>query len=165
MKRLLNHLSSFPSFPNRAFHTLGVQNMFDESTLHLNVQVECLFFLNLESGAHRFWAINEECVCTQSLSCVCLFVTQWTVAHQAPLSMGFSRLLASILYWSELLFPTPQDLPDPGSNPILLHLLHWQVNSLPLAPPGKPIKEECLNSVQKIWGCALDLPLPWWLIL
>ena len=37
-------------------------------------------------------------------------VTPWTVAHQAPLSMGFSRPE----YWSELPFPSPGDLPDPG---------------------------------------------------
>ena len=42
-------------------------------------------------------------------SCVRLFVTLWTVACQAPLSMGFSRQE----YWSELPFPPPGDLPDP----------------------------------------------------
>ena len=44
------------------------------------------------------------------LSHVPLSVTQWTVVHQAPLSMEFSRQE----YWSELQFPTPEDLPDPG---------------------------------------------------
>ena len=44
-----------------------------------------------------------------SLSHVWLFVTPWTVAHQAPLSMGFSRQE----YCSGLLFPSPGDLPDP----------------------------------------------------
>ena len=43
-------------------------------------------------------------------SCVRQFVTLWTVAHQAPLSMGFSRQE----YWSGLLCPPPGDLPDPG---------------------------------------------------
>ena len=51
------------------------------------------------------------------LSRVQLFATQWTVAYQAPLSMGFSRQE----YWSGLLFPSPQDLPNPGSNPGLPH--------------------------------------------
>ena len=37
----------------------------------------------------------------------------WTVAHQAPLSMGFSRQQ----YWSGLPFPSPGDLPDPGIEP------------------------------------------------
>ena len=44
------------------------------------------------------------------LSRVQLFATPWTVAHQAPPSMGFSRQE----YWSELPFPSPGDLPDPG---------------------------------------------------
>ena len=39
-----------------------------------------------------------------------LFETLWTVAHQAPLSMGFLRQE----YWSELPFPSPEDLPNPG---------------------------------------------------
>ena len=41
------------------------------------------------------------------------FVTPWTLAQQAPLSMGFSRQE----YWSGLLFPPPGDLPDPGIEP------------------------------------------------
>ena len=50
------------------------------------------------------------------LSCfsrVRLFVTLWTVAHQAPLSMGFSRQE----YWSGLPCPPPGDIPDPGIEP------------------------------------------------
>ena len=46
-------------------------------------------------------------VCAQSLSCVQLFVTPWTVAYQAPLSMELSRQE----YWSRLPFPTPGNLP------------------------------------------------------
>ena len=46
----------------------------------------------------------------QSLSFVQLFATPWTVAYQAPPSMGFSRQE----YWSALLFPSPGDLPNPG---------------------------------------------------
>ena len=41
------------------------------------------------------------------------FVTPWTVAYQAPLSMGFSRQE----YWSEVPFPSPGDLPNPGIEP------------------------------------------------
>ena len=51
-----------------------------------------------------------------SKSCPTL-VTPWTVAHQAPLSMGFSRQE----YWSGLPFPSPGHLPDPGMEPGLLH--------------------------------------------
>ena len=43
-------------------------------------------------------------------SCVQLFVTPWMVAHQAPLSRGFSRQE----YWSVSLCPPPRNLPDPG---------------------------------------------------
>ena len=49
----------------------------------------------------------------KSLSRVRLFATPWTVAHQAPQSIGFSRHE----YWSELPFPAPGDLPDPGIKP------------------------------------------------
>ena len=47
------------------------------------------------------------------ISYVQLFVTPWTVAHQASLSMGFSRQE----YWSGLPFPSPGDLPNPGTEP------------------------------------------------
>ena len=53
----------------------------------------------------------------KSLSHVRLFVTPWTVAYQAPLSMGFSRQQ----YWSGLPFPSPGDLPNPGIEPCLSH--------------------------------------------
>ena len=47
------------------------------------------------------------------LSRVRLFVIPWTVVHQVPLSVGFSRQE----YWSGLPFPSPGDLPDPGIEP------------------------------------------------
>ena len=53
------------------------------------------------------------CVHAQSLTCVQLFATPWTVAHQAPLSMQFSRQE----YWSGLPFPSERNLPDPGIEP------------------------------------------------
>ena len=55
----------------------------------------------------------------------------WTVAHQAPQSMGFSRQE----YWSRLPFPSPGDLPDPGIKPTSPTL---QADTLTSAPPGKP---------------------------
>ena len=64
-----------------------------------------------------------------------LSATPWTVARQAPLSIGFSRQE----YWSGLPCPLPGDLPDSGLEPASLMSLHWQVGSLPLVPPGKPI--------------------------
>ena len=60
---------------------------------------------------------NTECYAVLShLSCVQLFATLWTVAHQAPLSMGFSRQE----YWSGLPCPPPGDLPDPEIEPMSL---------------------------------------------
>ena len=65
------------------------------------------------------------------LSHVQLFVTPWTVAHQAPLPIGFIRQE----YWSGLPFPSPGDLPNPGIEP--KSLAFWE-DSLPSEPPGKP---------------------------
>ena len=58
-------------------------------------------------------------------------VTPWTVACQAPLSMGFSRQE----YWSGLPFPSPGDLPNPGIEPGSPAL---QADALTAELPGKP---------------------------
>ena len=63
-----------------------------------------------------------------------LFVTLWIVAHQAPLSMGFFSKNTGVDCHTLL----QGILSTQGWNLHLLHLLHWQVGSLPLAPPGKP---------------------------
>ena len=63
------------------------------------------------------------------------------VAHQAPLSMGFSRQE----YWSGLPFPSPGDLPDPGIEPRSPTL---QADALTSEPPGKPISRQ---ETTKIW--------------
>ena len=76
--------------------------------------------------------ILHRVLCAQSLSCVQLFVTPWTVAHQAPLSMDFPRQE----YWSGLPLPFPVDLPDPGIKPGSPAL---QVDSLPSEPPMTPL--------------------------
>ena len=72
-------------------------------------------------------------VCAQSLSHVQLFVTSWAVAHQAPLPMDFSRQE----YWSGLLFPSPEDFPNPGIEPRSPAL---QVDSLLSEPLEKSTK-------------------------
>ena len=66
----------------------------------------------------------------KSLSRVQLLATPWTVAYQAPPSMGFSRQEC----WSGLPFPSPADLPDPGIEPRSPTL---QADALPSKPPGK----------------------------
>ena len=68
----------------------------------------------------------------KSLSCVQLFVTPWTVAYQAPPSMGFSWQE----YWSGLPFPSPGDLPNPGIEP---GSSAFQADTLTSEPPGKPL--------------------------
>ena len=75
------------------------------------------------------WFIPE-CTCMLShFSHVQLFETVWTIACQAPLSMGFSREEC----WSGLLFLPPGNPPDPGIKPAVPAL---QADSLPLSYPG-----------------------------
>ena len=77
--------------------------------------------------------LSSVCVCP--LSCfrhAQLFETIWTIARQAPLSMGFSRQEG----WSGLLSPPPETLPNPVMEPTSLALL---MDSLPTEPPGKPM--------------------------
>ena len=90
----------------------------------------------------------------KSLRCVQLFVTPWTVAYQAPPSMGFSRQDN----WSGLPCPPPGNLPDPGMEP---GSPYWQANSLPSEPPGKPYKECYFDScfVWKSFAVTLKMPL------
>ena len=73
--------------------------------------------------------------CLSHFSCVWLFATLWAVAHQAPLSMGFSRQE----YWSGLPCPPPGDLPDPGVKPASPEVPALQVDSLLLSHGGKPL--------------------------
>ena len=67
------------------------------------------------------------CVRIQLRGHVQLFATPWTVAHQAPWSMEFSRQEC----WSGCHFLLQGIFPTQGSNPHLLHLLHWHVDSVP----------------------------------
>ena len=73
--------------------------------------------------------------------CVCSIIqswsnleTPWTVAHQAPLSMEFSRQE----YWSALPFPTPGDLPNPGIEPAFLSSPEMAGGFFTTVPSGKP---------------------------
>ena len=95
-----------------------------------------------------------ECVCLL-LSHVQLFVTPWTVACQAPLSMEFSRQG----YWNGLPFPSPGDLPDPGMEPMSPALQADSLLSEPLRKPkGPPLR--CYNPNKNISG---DLLVVQWL--
>ena len=68
-------------------------------------------------------------------SCVLLFAIPWTLAHQAPLPMGFSKQE----YWSWLPCPSPGDLPDPEFEPMSPSLAGGFFNT---EPPGKPYPSE-----------------------
>ena len=96
-------------------------------------------------------------------------VIPWTVAQQAPLSMGLPRQE----YWSGLPFPSPGDLPDPEiETRSLRSLLHWQVGSLPLLPPGKLDTKASLqktappapsvSSAEPVRGAAQRWKCPFW---
>ena len=80
----------------------------------------------------------------KSLSHVQLFATPWTVAYQAPPSMGFSRQE----YWSGLPFPSPGDLPDLGMEPRSPAL---EADALTSEPLGKP-----KTSLERMKGQAMD---------
>ena len=77
--------------------------------------------------------MEENMLCCPHFSYVQLFAILWTLAHQAPLSMGFSRQE----YWSGVPCSPPGDLPNPGietGSPTM------QADSLPLSHQGSPCK-------------------------
>ena len=75
------------------------------------------------------------CVCVCALSRAQFFATPWSIAHQASLSVEFSRQE----YCSGLPFPSPGMFPPQRLNPLLLDLLHWQADYLPLHQWEAPI--------------------------
>ena len=79
--------------------------------------------INQDGGTHGHMGLGE---CT--LSCVRLFVSPWTGAHEVPLSVGLPRPE----YWMGCHFLLQKIFLTEGSNPSLSHLLHWQADSLPL---------------------------------
>ena len=84
----------------------------------------------------------EGSVKVKSLSSTRLFATPWTVAYQAPPSMGFSRQE----YWSGLPFPSPGDLPNPG---ITLGSPALEADTLTSEPLGKPQKGSVVASIKE----------------
>ena len=77
--------------------------------------------------------LSHDLICIYVLVCsVWLFVTPWTVAHQAPLSMGFSRQE----FWSRFPVPSPEDLRSPGTESTFLQFLYWGWILHPLSHQG-----------------------------
>ena len=95
------------------------------------------FSVPIQGGVRRWNLVllQRYCCHYSVLSGVRLSATPWTVAHQAPLSMGLFRQE----YWSGLPFPPPGDFPDPGMNLCLLCLLHCRQILYPLNHQGSPI--------------------------
>ena len=81
-------------------------------------------------------------------SYVRLFAILWTVAHQVPLSMGFSRQEC----WSGLPFPTPGIFPNPGIEPESLASLALQADPLPLSHQRSPCFLELRTKVRSGTG-------------
>ena len=82
------------------------------------------------SITHKRWLHLSASFATESCSVASNSATPWTVAHQTPLSMEFSRQE----YWNGLPFPSPRDLPNSGIEPRSPAL---QVDYLPSEPPGE----------------------------
>ena len=89
---------------------------------------------------------------------VWLFATPWTVAHQAPLSMEFSRQE----HWSGLPSPSPGDLPNPGIEPRSPSAPALQADSLPLSHWVAAAKslQSCLTLCNSIDGSPPGSPIP-----
>ena len=83
-------------------------------------------------------------------------VTPWTVAHQAPLSMEFSRQE----YWSGLSCPPPGDLPNPGIEPVSLMFPAFADGLfILLVPPGKPYPVFSNDSIHPHFPCPNPIRL------
>ena len=139
----------FPSLGKKCCQQLaGTHESVTEDELHLSSLRKGLFFVYTHICSHPHTYTNTHVhayihtyiymkMAIKSSVCVldaqsCLFAIQWTLAHQTPLSMGFSRQE----YWSELPVHSPGDLPNPGIQPTSPAL---QADSLLSEPPGKPI--------------------------
>ena len=110
-------------FHHRCFTLITSSNCLPKPLSPINI------ILEVRASTYQF-----VCACVLScFSCIQLFATIWSVAHQAPLFMGFSRQE----YGSGLPCTPPGDLPDPGMNLCLQHLLHWQSGSLSLCHLGR----------------------------
>ena len=116
--------------------------------------------ISSRSKSFKFW-FSSLYVC--ALSCVWLFATPWTVAHQASLSVEFSRQE----YWSGLLFPPPGHLPNPGVEPTSLACPALAGGFFTTEPRWSFCYFTSLSSSSSppsshllIWTCLLPVPVP-----
>ena len=111
--------------------------------LQLTWESSDLFKILISVTLETFLSIDADTDTDTCCACSVMSDSLWThrLSPARFLYMGFIRQE----YWSGLPFPTPRHLSDPGIKPCLLFLLHWQVNSLPLAPLWKPVYLIILN--------------------
>ena len=103
-------------------------------------------------GGHHYLHYLHHSLKVKLFSCVQLFVTPWTVAYQAPPSMGFFRQE----YWSGLPFPSPGDLPNPGIEP---RSPAFQADTLTSEPPGKPTTPKLHPKLPSFQGLHRSYPI------
>ena len=137
----------------------------------VNVPIYSISITSSRVICHSFLTgLPNMCMCAKLLqSCPTVCDPMDPIAHQAAVSMGFSRQE----YWSGLPCSPPGDLfPTQGSNPSLFCLLHWQVDSLPgnlgnyplpniLMPISKSYQSSRCKSCKpkmQIWSCHHLLP-------
>ena len=132
-------------FPDSNDHCLKLRCSFTDSSLNCKLPEGRKLILSPKNfkymwkeRSNRVWSYDKPK--GKSLGRVWLFATSWTIAHQAPPSMGLSRQE----YWSGLPFPSPGALPDPGIEPRSPTL---QADTLTSEPPGNPMTN--LNSILK----------------
>ena len=111
------------------WHSDSSRGMFHSHHLEENMKRKIGIITYILCSGTIIHEVYSVCVCVLScFSRVRFCATPWTVGSPAPLSMGFSRQDSS-----------PGNCPDPGIEPASLIFLHWQADSLSLAPPGKPL--------------------------
>ena len=93
---------------------------------------------------------------SQMILCAQFFATTWTLAHQAPLSMGFLRQE----YWNGLPFPIPGNLPNLGTEFMSLVSPALQADSLSAEPSGKSLFKPCKGSLVLSMSSSWP-PWPW----
>ena len=121
----------------RTVQTTWLRSLHDYEMVHL-IFKSAACWPRIMKHARTFILQHMHACVLSCFSHVWLFVTQWTVAHQAPLSKRFSRQE----YWRDLPCPLPGDLLDPRIE--LLYLL--QACSVPLVPPRKPLCSACIHA-------------------
>ena len=124
--------SSWPFLPSRIISTYKCRariSILTEHKLYFS-------FIEYQRCAVHYGKCFQHvcCVCVRALSHVWPFATLWTVAHQTPLSMGFSRQE----YWSGLPFPSPGDLPNPEMEPASPVSPALAGGFFTAEPPGSP---------------------------